>query len=623
MTDIAMLGLAVDSRDVRGATGDLERLEHQARLTELSAKALKMAMGIAAAGVAAFGVGITGAIMRMEAMDRMVKQVDRALANSGNTARTSAREIEAWADMLENRTGRAAEEVMSVATNLASFGFGRSEFFRSLELANDMAAAWGGDLRQNLEGLARALDDPLEGMAMLSKRGIKLSDDQKAMAAAFLDANDKVAAQGVVFEALEAQVKGVAEAGFGGLSAALSQAQKAWDDAFEDIVRGTGQTGDLRDSLVSLVETLSSPQFIGAVTSFGTVVVNVLKAISEGAVNAANNLRMIGDFFASSRGDFGGMSTEGLDGKLREIGRAKLELDNLAVTTQTRLDRGDTGVFGINQGALEGQIISARNQVEALIAQETQILSILEQRKNGMPEGPAPGSMDGFGAFNPYEGMDFTTDDTRKQAEKQAEQMAEMWRQLEADIKPLISTIADPFVELQSNLDKLGAWLQNEGPAGWDTYAEGVRRANMLATSSVLGSVGQITGILSGAFQDNKLLAAANAAINTAEGVTKALAQGGMFAVPTALAIGAAGAAQIATIMSTNPGGGSKVTTPSIAGGGAGATSSAAPAAPQKTVNVTIQGDYFSPESGARFLRSIQDALGVDGLQINTSYKQA
>src|SRR5690606_3574609 len=51
--------------------------------------------------------------------------------------------------------------------------------------------------------------------------------------------------------------------------------------------------------------------------------------------------------------------------------------------------------------------------------------------------------------------------------------------------------------------------------------------------------------------------AIANAVINTAEGVTKALGQGGMFAFPIAAAIAAAGAAQIATIMSANPGGGS------------------------------------------------------------------
>lgn len=279
-TDDRKFNQGVD-RAGRRATGLGRVFDDTSRRAARLGKAMAAA---AAVGAAAFTAGIVSAVKRLEDMRKASAQVDQALKNSGNTARTSAKEIEAWADALEERTGRAAEEVMDVAANLASFGFGRDEFYRAIALADDMAAAWGGDLRQNLEGLSRALDDPINGMAMLSKRGIKLTDDQKALAAAFLDAGDKVSAQGVVFEALEAQVRGVAEAGFGGLSAAIAKAQKRWEDAFEDLVEGNGNAADLRDTLIGLADTLSSPEFIDAAMGFGSVLAASIQIAAQAVI---------------------------------------------------------------------------------------------------------------------------------------------------------------------------------------------------------------------------------------------------------------------------------------------------------------------------------------------------
>ncbi len=440
MTEIASLGLEIVPKGIRDSTDQLKKLTAEAKISERAAASLRRVwqVGLAglAAGAAAFSFGVGAAVRRMEDMERMSRMVDVALRNSGNSARTSAREIEAWADLLEVRTGRAAEEVMSVATNLASFGFGRSEFFRAMELANDMAAAWGGDLRQNLEGLARAIDDPLNGMAMLSRRGIQLTQDQKDLAAAFLDSNDKISAQGVVFEALEAQVKGVAEEGYGGLTKAWNLARKAWDDAFESMVRGEGQAGDLRQSLIGLAQAVSSPQLIGAVTQFGTVFVNVLRAIADGAANAANNLRLITDFFASTRGDLEGLSYQGLEEKMRQIGLQRLDLDNQIREAQNRLSQGGAAtLFGINNGALEGSIVQAKAQMQELADQERQILTMLYARDQaGKMAGPAPGTMEGFGFVNPYEGQTFTTDATAKAAAAASGRYADLVRGAQAFI---------------------------------------------------------------------------------------------------------------------------------------------------------------------------------------------
>ncbi len=193
---------------------------------------------------AGFVAGLGGAVQRLEETRKLSAQLDKALQNTGNTARTNAKEVEAFADRMERATGRAAEEVLAVSTNLATFGFGNETFYRALSLANDMAAAWGGDLKQNIEGLGRALAEPEKGLAMLVKRGITFDDQQKAQIASFMKVNDLAGAQGVIFAALEGQVKGVAEAGYGGLTKAQGNFAKAFEDAFEAIASnlhlGTG-----------------------------------------------------------------------------------------------------------------------------------------------------------------------------------------------------------------------------------------------------------------------------------------------------------------------------------------------------------------------------------------------
>lgn len=193
-----------------------------------------------AAIAAAFAAGIGAAIGRVEQMEVASRKLDRALINAGNAAKTSAAEVAAWADKLERRTGRAVEEVMAVGANLASFNFGEEVFFRAIELADDMSAAWGGDLRNNLEGLSRALDDPIAGFAMLRKRGISLTDQQAALVESLMKGNDKLGAQKVVLEALEAQVKGVAEAGYQGMTKSLGNLSAAMDGFFDRIVESMG-----------------------------------------------------------------------------------------------------------------------------------------------------------------------------------------------------------------------------------------------------------------------------------------------------------------------------------------------------------------------------------------------
>jgi hypothetical protein len=81
----------------------------------------------------------------------------------------------------------------------------------------------------------------------------------------------------------------------------------------------------------------------------------------------------------------------------------------------------------------------------------------------------------------------------------------------------------------------------------------------------------------------------ASAVINVAEGITKALGQGGIFGFVGAAGVAAAGAAQIASILSAQPGSASSVAVSSGAGSSA-SLAAAAPAQQGTSINLTIRG---------------------------------
>lgn len=143
--------------------------------------------------------------------------------------------------------------------------------------------------------------------------------------------------------------------------------------------------------------------------------------------------------------------------------------------------------------------------------------------------------------------------------------------------------------------------------------------------ASIFGSLGALAETMG---EKNlgiaKAFGVAEAVINTAQGITKALAQGGMLGFAGAAAVAAAGAAQIATILSTNKGSSSK---PSVGGTG-GATSTAAVATPQQTgLTIELQGysptSLYSGEQMRGVVEGIKEYLGVQGLEMVFKYKGA
>jgi hypothetical protein len=196
--------------------------------------------------------------------------------------------------------------------------------------------------------------------------------------------------------------------------------------------------------------------------------------------------------------------------------------------------------------------------------------------------------------------------------------------------------------------------LAGQGTSAWENYTKSVKQANtelaqtskvinvafpdieklrkqqfeasLQMTQSWLGvadTVGQALGTL---FKDNKAVAIAQAVINTAQAITSALALPFPLNWAQVAAVTALGAAQIATISSTNPGSSGSGKAMKKGNGGANKTQKAVTETSTSSggtgghaINITLQGEGgFSREQVRALIGQINSAVG-DGATIRAS----
>lgn len=127
---------------------------------------------------------------------------------------------------------KGAQAKLLTFKNLAeSAGEAGGMFDRATVISQDMAAVFGGSASDKAVILGKALNDPIKGIASLSRVGVQFTDDQKKMIEGMVKAGDMAGAQGLIMKELETQVGGTAEA-----SATAGEKMKArWEDAVQNM----------------------------------------------------------------------------------------------------------------------------------------------------------------------------------------------------------------------------------------------------------------------------------------------------------------------------------------------------------------------------------------------------
>ena len=187
--------------------------------------------------------------------------------------------------------------------------------------------------------------------------------------------------------------------------------------------------------------------------------------------------------------------------------------------------------------------------------------------------------------------------------QKATEAQRELNKQIQEGIN-LAKQARDPYQVMTDNIKALDAAMK-AGKITAEQYGEAHKQAILIAVNAYAGAASDIAGSLSQVFSKSKGVAIAQAIINSFQAATNALAHAPWpLNYAAAAAALAAGFAQVANI---------KKTTEHSSGGGSssvGASSAqVAPAAPQQSVSISLQGQSFGRDQVRGLIEQINGAI--------------
>lgn len=202
--------------------------------------------GIAAPLAAVFAGGAALSFFKTglddaRAYQRAIDGARQIIESTGGTARVTTAHIERMSGALEAQTAVDDEVIARSAAlvltfkNVANAGEGTAAIFdRTLAASLDLAAAGFGDAEGQAKTLAKALNDPIKGLNMLSRSGVTFTQQQQDQIKALAESGDLLSAQKQILAEVESQVKGTAAAQVTG----ADRAAVAFDNLRQQV--GTG-----------------------------------------------------------------------------------------------------------------------------------------------------------------------------------------------------------------------------------------------------------------------------------------------------------------------------------------------------------------------------------------------
>jgi uncharacterized protein YukE len=230
----------------------LESLQPDLKKNAAATKASGKAAATASGNIQRFGVAIRSTIAPMvagvaltTALSRSLKTLaeretdalilTRSLQNIGEGTDT-LRELQQLSDELDLATLFNSEDFNKGFALLTSFkAIGVDSYERVTKAATDLATITRTDLSSAQLQLAKALENPVEGMTALSRSGTTFTKTQKEFVKAMVESNQTLEAQNYILSIVEGQYRGAAQAAAGGYAGALDTLSKRYRDVNEQL----------------------------------------------------------------------------------------------------------------------------------------------------------------------------------------------------------------------------------------------------------------------------------------------------------------------------------------------------------------------------------------------------
>jgi phage-related protein len=159
---------------------------------------------------------IGGSIEEASAWNSVFAQTQAVVASTGAAAGLTAEEMGEMASAMSASAGQSlfsddailgAQNVLATFTNIKGENFGSAT-----QSILDMSQALGMDLDSAAMQVGKALNDPVAGLAALSRSGVQFTAEQEAMIKAMVEAGNVAGAQEVMMAELNTQFGGSASA---------------------------------------------------------------------------------------------------------------------------------------------------------------------------------------------------------------------------------------------------------------------------------------------------------------------------------------------------------------------------------------------------------------------------
>lgn len=205
-------------------------------------------VNLAAVGVGA-AVTATTAVMyqsmkAFSAWEQQTLKINQLLEQTGYAAGVTGDEIEDMSLRIGRNTLASADDVRAASAVLLTFkSVAGDAFGRTMEVASDLAALTGQDLKQSVIQLGKALEDPMTGMSALRRSGVSFTNSQKEMIVQMKKTGDVAGAQNEILALLEGQLGGAGKAAGGGLAGAADLVAENWSNMLIKLAdSGAGET---------------------------------------------------------------------------------------------------------------------------------------------------------------------------------------------------------------------------------------------------------------------------------------------------------------------------------------------------------------------------------------------
>lgn len=241
--DLLKFSIAADNRtkpvfdalkgELKGVKGALATVEERAQ--RLGRSMRNIGAGMSAAVTAPLMLAGRDMLQLYDQQAKAEAAVEQAIMSTGGAAGKTAEELMGLASAMQRNSLFGDEEILKGATaQLLTFtNIAGEEFDRAQQVALDLSATLGTDLRSNAIQLGKALNDPARGLTRLQRVGVMFTEEQEEMIKGMVAAGDAAGAQAEMLSILEEQYGGQAAAAAEAGTGALQQLQNEVGDLKE------------------------------------------------------------------------------------------------------------------------------------------------------------------------------------------------------------------------------------------------------------------------------------------------------------------------------------------------------------------------------------------------------